>query len=83
MSTQLFHDLAASEEASGYHDNAAQLRAVPELLEALQSSTAALIDFQREAGGPGILPKLDWQIAENLQIIARAALAPFRGEIAS
>lgn len=47
------------------------LAAAPDLLEALNCSTAALLDFQREAGGVGILPKLDYQIAENRAAIAK------------
>lgn len=36
MNTQLFHDLAASEEASGYPENARALRAVPDVVAALR-----------------------------------------------
>lgn len=66
------HDLSdCQQEAKA---NARLIAAAPDLLEALNSSTAALMDFQREAGGVGILPKLDYQIAEN-----RAALAKVEG----
>lgn len=63
MNPQLFHDLAASEEASGYPENAAQLRAVPKLIidlqtlvelstlpyahPALENARAALAAFQK------------------------------------
>lgn len=36
MNPQLFHDLAASEESSGYPDNARALRAVPGILTAFR-----------------------------------------------
>lgn len=71
MNTQLFTDLAASEESSGYPDNARMLRAVPELVAVMNNATVALMDFHREAG-EGVYPKLDHLIAE-----ARAALAQF------
>lgn len=38
MNPQLFHDLAASEEASGYPDNARALRAVPGIVEAFNAA---------------------------------------------
>lgn len=41
MNPQLFHDLAASEEASGYPENAAQLRAVPDAIVALRAVVSA------------------------------------------
>lgn len=64
MNPQLFHDLAASEEASCYPDNARALRAVPGIVEALEY----LIMHQ-----PGTV-KFDtyWQVNCNA---ARAALA--------
>ena len=64
MNAQLFTDLAASEEASGYPANARALRAVPALVEALEY----LIMHQ-----PGTV-KFDtyWQVNCNA---ARAALA--------
>lgn len=67
MNIQLFIDLAASEEASGYAENAAQLRAVPKLIIDLQT----LVELSTL---PYSHPAL-----EN----ARAALAPFQKEIAS
>lgn len=71
MNTQLFTDLAASEEASGYPDNAAQLRAVPELVAALREVILLLDD----------VTAMDDQSSNAIgciEIKARAALAPFQ-----
>jgi len=48
------------------------LAAGPDLLAALEASTIALQDFQREAGGICTHPKLDWQIVENLEVLNKA-----------
>lgn len=68
MDPQLFHDLAASEESSGYPDNARALRAVPDLIEAVQY----LIMHQ-----PGTV-KFDtcWPINCNAARAALAAMEP-------
>lgn len=80
MNFQLFDDLAASEESSGYHQNAAQLRAVPELIEALRECIT-------EPGAHSLLHARDRMRAQEIRINtisnrARAALAPFQKEIA-
>lgn len=70
MNPQLFHDLAASEESSGYPANARALRAVPEMVEALRKTISLLDEFTE-----------DWQIdttdpeANEILDAARAALA--------
>lgn len=64
MNPQLFHDLAASEEASGYPDNARALRAVPDVVTALHEVTKCL-----EHGWTD--PRLKLELATH----ARAALA--------
>jgi hypothetical protein len=52
--------------------NARLIAAAPDLLVDLRNSTAALLDFQREAGGVGVHPKLDHLIMDNLATIAKA-----------
>jgi hypothetical protein len=64
MNPQLFHDLAASEESSGYPENARALRAVPGIVEALHEVTKFL-----EHGWTD--PRLMLELATH----ARAALA--------
>lgn len=51
--------------------NARLIAAAPDLLAALNASTIALQDFQREAGIQ-THPKLNWQIVENLNVINKA-----------
>lgn len=44
MNPQLFHDLAASEESSGYPENARALRAVPGLVGLIEQLAAMNYD---------------------------------------
>lgn len=69
MNPQLFHDLAASEEASSYPENARALRAVPEMAKVLRQVDEELTKLQ----GFGIFDGRPGLIACRLN--ARAALA--------
>lgn len=70
MNAQLFHDLAASEESSGYPENARALRAVPGIVDALRKTISLLDEFTE-----------DWKLdttdpeADGILDTARAALA--------
>lgn len=71
MNTQLFHDLAASEEASGYTENARTLRAVPGIIEALKWITESAPHLD---GVKGTSSARYWY-SQSTMNAARAALA--------
>lgn len=51
MNAQLFHDLAASEESSGYHANARALRAVPDMYKVLECAMYTMIALSKHHSG--------------------------------
>lgn len=73
MNTQLFHDLAASEEASGYPANARALRAVPGMIDACNGLVSALDAIRAELGTQ--YPALSYHY-----VTARAALVKLEDE---
>lgn len=78
MNTQLFHDMAASEEASGYPENARALRAVPDVVAALRDCERELMQMRIEDAARWTMDyKEQLRFAESGYIImkARAALA--------
>lgn len=79
MNPQLFLDLAASEEASGYPGNARALRAVPEVIAALQTmiDNCASLNYAFYVTGktPAIKAAMTTACGRDALNAARAALA--------
>lgn len=69
MNPQLFHDLAASEESSGYPENARALRAVPDVVAFLRDIEPWLTHNAEGMVDDG------WSLAPEYAAAARAALA--------